>query len=310
MAKHPLVMALAKVIIAAAWADGELSLDEVNDLKRLLAELGQTGGQFALTADDWAELEIYLYSPVEAAERARLIADLRDLIITPGQQQLVLQAIERLLIADRVLTPVEREVAQEIQRALTQDSQSLLFQIGRAFRLALGIRAGGPNREDLLPEFMRNRIYYALQIRLGQHIDEFGLDRDELHVLTLAGGLLARVAYVDKQVTPAEHDRIVAILKEWWQLDDTQAALVAEVALDESAASLDFFRLTKAFADATTVERRQRFLDALFAVALADGELSGAESAEISRITAAINLPHDSFVAARLRLPRQPGKRL
>lgn len=165
MAKHPLVMALAKVIIAAAWADGELSLDEVNDLKRLLAELGQTGGQFALTADDWAELEIYLYSPVEAAERARLIADLRDLIITPGQQQLVLQAIERLLIADRVLTPVEREVAQEIQRALTQDSQSLLFQIGRAFRLALGIRAGGPTAKT----FCRNLcvIVFTMLCRYG-----------------------------------------------------------------------------------------------------------------------------------------------
>lgn len=303
-------MALAKVIIAAAWADGELSLDEINDLKRLLAELGQTSGNLALTAEEWAELEIYLHSPVEAAERARLIADLRDLIVTPSDRQIAINAIDRLLAADRVMTPAERAVAQEIHAALDHDNHSLLHQIGRAFRLALGIRARGPNREDLLPEFLRNRIYYALHMRLGKHIDELGVDQHEVYTLALAGGLLARVARVDAEVTPAEHDQIVAILQEWWHLDHARATLVAEVALAESAASLDFFRLAKEFAESTTVEQRERFLDALFAVAIADGELSGAESAEISRITAAINLPHDRFVAARMRLPRQPGKRL
>lgn len=310
MAKHPLAMALAKVIIAAAWADGELALDEINDLKRLLAELGQTSGNFALTAEEWAELEIYLHSPVEAAERARLIADLRDLIATPAERQIAINAIDRLLAADRVLTPAERAVAQEIHAALDHDNHSLLHQLGRAFRLALGIRARGPNREDLLQEFLRNRIYYALHMRLGIHIDELGVDQREVYALALAGGLLAHVARADEEVTPAEHDKIVAILKEWWHLDHARATLVAEVALAESAASLDFFRLAKEFAESTTVEQRERFLDALFAVALADGELSGAESAEISRITAAINLPHDRFVAARMRLPRQPGKRL
>ncbi len=308
MAKHPLAMALAKVIIAAAWADGELTLDEVNDLKRLLAELGQTSGNLALTAEEWAELEIYLHSPVEAAERARLIADLRDLIATPAERQLAINAINRLLAADRVLTPAEREVAEQIHAALDHDNHSLLHQIGRAFRLALGIRARGPNREDLLPEFLRNRIYYSLHMRLGVHIDELGIDQQEVYVLSLAGGLLARVAQIDAQVTPAEHDQIVAILEEWWHLDRPRATLVTEVALAESAASLDFFRLAKEFAESTTVDQRERFLDALFAVALADGELSSAESAEISRITAAINLPHDRFVAARMRLPRQPGK--
>lgn len=303
-------MALAKVIIAAAWADGELSLDEINDLKRLLAELGQTSGNLALTAEEWAELEIYLHSPVEAAERARLIADLRDLIVTPSDRQIAINAIDRLLAADRVMTPAERAVAQEIHAALDHDNHSLLHQIGRAFRLALGIRARGPNREDLLPEFLRNRIYYTLHMRLGKHIDGLGVDQHDVYTLALAGGLLARVARVDAEVTPAEHDQIVAILEEWWHLDHARATLVAEVALAESAASLDFFRLSKEFAESTTVEQRERFLDALFAVAIADGELSSAESAEISRITAAINLPHDRFVAARMRLPRQPGKRL
>ena len=241
MAKHPLVMALAKVIIAAAWADGELSLDEINDLKRLLAELGQTGGQFALTADEWAELEMYLSSPVEAAERTRLVDDLRDLIATSEERQMVLHAIQRLVAADRVVTPVEREVVQAIQQALERDSQSVLHQLGRAFRVALGIRAPGPNREELLPEFLRNRIYYTLHMRLGQDIDALGIDRDELHVLTLAGGLLALIARVDDQVTPAEHDRIVTILKEWWHLDHTRATLVAEIALTKSASNLDFF---------------------------------------------------------------------
>ncbi|NTU84694.1 MAG: hypothetical protein HGA45_35910, partial [Chloroflexales bacterium] len=112
-------MALAKVIIAAAWADGELANDEVNSLKNLLAELGQTvgSGEMALTMQDWAELDIYLYSPVAPDERRRLVEELAAAMRGPGDKALAFAAIDRLLAADRVTTDAERAVATEIRAA-------------------------------------------------------------------------------------------------------------------------------------------------------------------------------------------------
>ncbi|NJN19334.1 MAG: hypothetical protein HC822_25325 [Oscillochloris sp.] len=305
MAKHPLAMALAKVVIAAAWADGHMDVDEVNSFKRLLAELGQTGGrgEMSLTANEWAELEIYLYSPVSADERARLTAELAALLRGPRDREMAMQALDSLLRADRVVTDEERGVADEIRAALLGADVGFLAQLGRLLRVSVGARAAGPNREQFLDEFLHNRIYYAVRQRLGQAPDEdLGISAAEARVLALAGGLLAYVARVDQEVTNDEFERIRSALAESWGIDAARSVIVAEAALAEVSAGLDFYRLTKSFADSTSIETRARFVDALFAVAAADGEISSDESAEISRIVASINLTHDHFVAARRRI--------
>jgi uncharacterized tellurite resistance protein B-like protein/DnaJ-domain-containing protein 1 len=304
MAKHPVAMALAKVIIAAAWADGDLAHDEVNTLKNLLAELGQTGGreELALTATEWAELEIYLYSPVGVEERARLVAELVATLSGPHDRRLALEALDQVVQADRVLAAEERVVAAEIRDALMAADLGVLAQLGKLVRGGMRARASGPNREDHLDEFLTNRVYYAVRQRLGRAPDEdLGIPLDEARVLALAGGLLAHVARIDGQVDAAELTRIREALSASWGIDATKAAVVAEAALAESAAGLDYYRLTKEFADRTSVERRAGFLDALFAVAGAAGGISSEESATISRITQSLNLTHDHFIAAKRR---------
>jgi uncharacterized tellurite resistance protein B-like protein len=295
-------MILAKVIIAAAWADGDLARDEVNALKNLLAELGRGGNGLAFAAAEWAELEIYLHAPVGPAERARLVADLAGALRGPDDRALALSALDRVLRADRVITAEERLVAEEIGAALARVDLGLITQLARALRGPLRAGAPGPNRERYLDEFLRNRIYYAVRQRLGGPPEaELGIPADEAHRLALAGGLLARVAQVDRSVGDAEFARIAGALAAGWGIGAERAALVAEVALAEAAADLDYYRLTKEFADSSSVEERIGFLDALFAVAAADGAISPDESAEISRICASINLSHEHFVAAKRR---------
>ena len=72
MSDKNLILTLAKVIVAAAWADGEMTLEEINSLKDLLFQLPHAGG-VQITGREWARLEMYIESPVGAAERARLV---------------------------------------------------------------------------------------------------------------------------------------------------------------------------------------------------------------------------------------------
>ena len=74
MSRSTVIMPLAKVMIAAAWADGTISNDEINCMKDLLFQLPE------MTARDWSELEIYIDSPVVKAERERLVADLNRVL--------------------------------------------------------------------------------------------------------------------------------------------------------------------------------------------------------------------------------------
>jgi uncharacterized tellurite resistance protein B-like protein len=83
-----------------------------------------------------------------------------------------------------------------------------------------------------------------------------------------------------------------------------QSAFVAEVAVDETASHLDRYRLAREFADACTYEERLGFLDVLFAVATADGYATYDEIEEIRQVARTLKLPHEAFIDAKLRIPR------
>ena len=116
---------------------------------------------------------------------------------------------------------------------------------------------------------------------------------------------MARVAHVDREVTEDEFDRMVHALQAGWDITPEAAAFVAEVAVSEASAELDFFRLTRQFFTSTTEVERVRFLDVLFAVADADGRVSYDEIEEIRRIARSLNLTHKQFIGAKLKIPRE-----
>ena len=120
MSDKNLILTLAKVIIAAAWADGEMALEEINSLKDLLFQLPYSGFKTGsrTTAREWATLEIYIESPVDAAERARLVEALQAALQTPEDKALALSALENLIRADGVVTKEEQRVAKEIGAAI------------------------------------------------------------------------------------------------------------------------------------------------------------------------------------------------
>lgn len=303
MAHHALVMALAKVIIAAAWADGHLAEDEVNHLKRLLLRMPSLGSgpEGRLTTEEWAELDIYLHSPVGTAERGRLIAELSAVLSSRNDREIALRAIEELVAADRVVTPEEQAALAEIRRALENADLGFFAQLGRLFRGPFST-APGPNRELMRDDFLKNRIYFAVRQRLNpQPETELGVTDDEARLLCLAGGLLAHIAAADATIAAVERETIEQLLQDTWHITPIAAALVAETALSEVARSIDFFQLTNEFRTSAPRDLRLRFLDAAFAVAAADGRISSEESAEISRIAQSVGLIQEEFVAAKMR---------
>jgi uncharacterized tellurite resistance protein B-like protein len=305
MPDRTIILPLAKVIIAAAWADGDLSTDEINELKTMLNRLPQTVTRqdIQYTAAESATLDIYMAAPVSVEERARLVADLQNALQHDGDRQLALHAIEQVLSADRVMTPEERAALDEIQAALNSVDLGMFARIGRLFR-SQAQGAAGPNRERYLQDFLNNRIYFQVRQRLGLSPDaDLGVNDEEARTLSLAGGLLAYVANVDKNITPAELQNLIDTLKIGWKLDDTAAALVAEAAVSEITRDIDLFQLTRAYGERSSAEDRIRLLDALFAVAAVDGEISSAEQSELSRIASQIYLTSEDVAAAKLRRP-------
>jgi uncharacterized tellurite resistance protein B-like protein len=311
MADRSVILALARVIVAAAWADGELHAEEIDSLKDLLFHLPHVGPArgVELPAADWARLDMYIQSPVDAAERNRLIAELQDALRTPADRELALAALDNLLHADGVVVDAEREVMQEIRAALQAVDLGVIAQIARLIRGPVRRRsaaiAGAPNREDAFEDFVKNRIYYLVRERLRLGNADLAIPDADVRKLSLAGGLMARIANIDRTVTGEEREAMMAVLQTDWGVSQVVAALVAEVAVSAVANDLDYFRLTRAFFSSTDGDERTHFLDVLFDVAYADGRLSSEEHEEIRRIAQSLNLSQRQVNDAREHATRR-----
>lgn len=307
MAEKETIMTLAKVIIAAAWADGEITLEETNSLKDLLFWVPHAGYKHGteITGRDWAVLEMYLNSPVGDKERARLVTELQDALRSPQDRNLALSALDELIRADGVVADEELAVMDEIRTAIEAGDLGIFTPLARLVRGPLQRRsqavANAPNREEYLEDFIKNRVYYSVRQRLNLSEGELDIPDEDLRKLSLTGALMARVANVDQDVTKDEFDSMVKALQAGWDINPEEATLVAEVAVSEVSADLDYFRLTREFFTSTTEEERVRFLDILFAVAAADGQIDHYENEEIRRIAFSLNLTHQQFIDAKLK---------
>jgi uncharacterized tellurite resistance protein B-like protein len=294
---------LAKVMVAAAWADGNITLNEMNCLKDLLFNLP------GMTAHDWAEIDIYVESPVDEAERRRLVAELEASLSSREDKNLALQALDQLAQMDGGIDATEQIVVDELRSAILNDGAGgakgwSLFSRNRVKSRAQVVQ-DAPNRELQLDDFIQNKIYYNVSRRFSEEKFPVQLSTSELRKLSLAGGLLARVAYADRQVTEQETQVIVNAIQQHWGVSEVEARVVAEMAASEVSKGMDYYRLTRQFFEVTTEEQRLRFLDTLFVVAAGDGQASFAEIEEIRAIASGFLLSHRQFIDAKLKVSRE-----
>ena len=216
MPRSDAIMALAKVMIAAAWSDGDISNEEMNSLKDLLFHLPE------MTASDWAELDIYVETPVGEAERARLVADLQACIKSSQDKEIALTMINELVEADGEFSAEEQASVDKIKKAIKDANVGVLGSMGNFLGGSVKRRSkavtDAPNRELYVDDYVKNKVYYSVSRRMELEETEINLPEKELRRLSLAGGLMARVAYVDHEVQEGEFDSMVSAIKGYWQL--------------------------------------------------------------------------------------------
>ena len=310
MSDTNLPLALAKVIISIAWADGNISPDEINCLKDLIFQFSHSSERkMGFSMHEWAMLEMYIEAPVDAVERSRLLEDLWSIRWTSTDKVLALSALENMIRADGVVTEEEQVVIAEIKAAIKGKNRLMSGQLGHLIRGPIQRRLqavnNAPNRDEYFEDYIKNKVYYRASRRLKLGAVKLDIPDTNLRKLSLAGGLMAQVAHVDLVVTDDEFNVMVNALERNWSINRDASTLVAEVAVSEISTGLDFYRLTRSFLQCTTEAERLHFLDILFAVADADGYVSFDETEEIRRIAKGLFLTHKQFIHSKLRIPQE-----
>lgn len=308
MTDKEFVMILAKVIIAAAWVDGQVTTEEINSVKDLIFHLRRSGFDEVnqLSAQDWSLLDMYIESPVGEAERARLVVELQNALRSDRHKQMTMEAIKNLVEADGEVSESEKETVAEIERAIDSVAVGVIGDLSRLIGGAVNRRsaavANAPNREIYFDDFINNKVFYRLFQRLQIDRSDLRLPEDELRKLSLVGGLMAKIAQVDREVNEDEFQRIVRTIETYWEVSPKLAVFVAEVAISAVDVTYDVFRMMREFVACTTEDERRKLLDVLFAVADADGQISFDETEEIRQIARGVDLTHKDFIDSKLRV--------
>jgi len=295
------IMNLAKLLIAAAWADGDLQNEEINALKDLLFTLED------VTGEEWAHLEIYMDSPVSPKERKKLLSTVLEQIKSQQDKELVISTIENLVQSDGIVTGDEITFLEEVKKGVLDVDTGVLSRLSKMIKTAVARRGDKYNaaaqRESQIDDYIDNNIYYHLKAESEKKGIKFDLPAQQIKKLCLAAGLLARIAAVDSDISENEKQTIKEVFSTQWRLSEQQAEIVTQISCDRTLKGLDYFRLSRGFFECTTLDERRNFIKCLFQIANASEKTSYDETEEIRKIAISLKLTHKDFIEAKLTIP-------
>lgn len=286
-----LIPALAKLLLAIAWADGELHPEEEATVKEVLGLLPE------LSAQEWAIIELYLAMSVTAAERATLLQLTLDHIRSAEDKRIALEAVDVMLNADGAVQPGELAAAQTIRQALAAVDVSPLGRLRRAVNTSL--HSALP-REASLDLWRTNPVYYLVR---SQIMNRGGAAAGELEVAALAAGIMAQIVRLAPNRSAALRPVLVEALHRDWYVSEADAALLAEAAIAITRRNVDYHRISRELARRATETQRVALLATLFTIANAADHVAPGEIDEIRVIAERLNLTRHDFIAAKLKIP-------
>lgn len=141
-----------------------------------------------------------------------------------------------------------------------------------------------------------NSIGQRLQAELPELAEE-----DHVSLACLAG-LLARVAFVDLNITESELHSMVEAITETTSYPASVARKVIAIAREEIEYLVDHEHhlYVRPLNELFDQRQKENTLKLLFRVAAADGHVENLESEEIRRISKELRLSHQQFVQAKL----------
>jgi uncharacterized tellurite resistance protein B-like protein len=303
MTKDDRRIAFLKALIAAAWADGELSGDEITTLTHYLQRL-------EISDVEYEQLKPLLQTPVQGTEARTMLEAQLSLLAGPEDQRTLVAAVEDLFVGDDKLDPAESHFLQELRKLTNHVPTAQLF-VSR-LRALWSQPVGRPERRsELVGQFLQKRLleYFRGRIalvraRAGLPLDDGVSDRD-LYRAVIWAGLLARVAEADHNFCPAEEQELLQLLSAAGDVPKPDLEVIVGAYRDGTLAEVDLAQLVREFVQVASEQDSSLLLDCLFLVAAADGTLRDVEVVVIRQIAQGAGFTEPDFVAAHERCKRR-----
>ncbi len=287
---------LIRLLIALAWADGEINTHELNFLKDFFFKLDLSG-------EDWAKIEVYLEDPIPPEEAEVLIQDFVKLMGGSKEREAVIASMEKMISADGRNSPEEEAFLKQCTEMFRNSgpASSLIGGLRGLFRNTLMKPAAVSKRAEEIDDFLNNRILFKVRRKLERDKLSLEADPEALAYASLFAGLLGFVAAAQDGVSEVELQVLKKSLKDMAGFDEEGLAIITSVVEDAAAKGLDAFSMARRFYNHSSKAQREQLLDCMFDVAGADDDLSHVEHEATRTISDSLKFSNREFIAAKLR---------
>jgi uncharacterized tellurite resistance protein B-like protein len=152
-----------------------------------------------------------------------------------------------------------------------------------------------------------------LATRLGRPASASGSARPaavmtEEHRLQLATAvLLVEVMCASGEVSTAEREHVLQVLRQKFDLADDERAQLLELAEHTQRHATDFHAFTSALNERLDHAQKVRVIEAMWGVAYADGHLAAHENHVLWRVADLLHVPQGAYINAKMRARAAAG---
>jgi uncharacterized tellurite resistance protein B-like protein len=139
----------------------------------------------------------------------------------------------------------------------------------------------------------------------GEEKDEIQGD-ESTRIMVATAAILLEVANIDEEFSTDEHERILAILKERFHLEDDYIAELVELSDQQRKKTVDLWHFTNIINQAYSNKEKERIIESIWQVIYADGRLDKYEDHIVHKLSYLLNIPHSKMIQAKLKaLPEE-----
>ena len=137
----------------------------------------------------------------------------------------------------------------------------------------------------------------------GKHPSQFGEDDYRL----AAAALLVHCAAIDGEVTPAERDKLYAVIKQRFNLDDTATGQLIEKATAAEHEAVDLYHFTHLLNRALDEPGRAKVIEMMWEIVYADGQRDELEDNLLWRAADLLGVSTGERIGLRRRIAGNAG---
>lgn len=269
-------ISLGKLLIAAAWVDGELNNAELQCLKNLILRFPD------VSFEDWRKLKIYLAYPISKLEQEAIVEDFTAKVFSKGHSKIAWNCLIELLKADGKISAEEKDFAQSLDQEIEKSATGLLRKIKYLiFQSAIQSQPGWNSkfqgREKFIHEFFDNPVYFLFRKALLEEDISVANSKSELQNICLFASILSWFAKLDGKISFAETATMTELLTQGCEIAPKVASTILRIANSVDVSELQLSSLCTLFRESTSRSAQENMFLAVSKLVLTDNTLTSKE---------------------------------